>query len=85
MSTTPATKVPELVPARMLNEFAYCPRLAYLEWVQQEWRENTETLEGGWVHRRVDRPEKEKARLHQRSVRLSSDRLGVTAVIDLIE
>ena len=24
----------ELVPARMLNEFAYCPRLCYLEWVQ---------------------------------------------------
>ena len=23
--------VPELIPARMLNEFAYCPRLAYLE------------------------------------------------------
>lgn len=22
-----------LIPARMLNEFAYCPRLAYLEWV----------------------------------------------------
>ena len=27
---------PELVPARMLNEYAYCPRLAYLEWVQGE-------------------------------------------------
>jgi CRISPR-associated protein Cas1 len=26
--------VPELIPARMPNEFAYCPRLAYLEWVQ---------------------------------------------------
>jgi hypothetical protein len=26
--------VPALVPARMLNEFAYCPRLAYLEWSQ---------------------------------------------------
>ena len=25
--------VPELVPARMLNEYANCPRLAYLEWV----------------------------------------------------
>jgi CRISPR-associated protein Cas1 len=27
---------PGLLPARMLNEFAYCPRLCYLEWVQGE-------------------------------------------------
>jgi intracellular sulfur oxidation DsrE/DsrF family protein len=26
--------VPELIPARMLDEFAYCPRLANLEWVR---------------------------------------------------
>jgi CRISPR-associated protein Cas1 len=24
------------LPARMVNEFQYCPRLAYLEWVQGE-------------------------------------------------
>ena len=23
-----------LLPARMVNEYEYCPRLAYLEWVQ---------------------------------------------------
>jgi len=26
-----------LLPARMVNEYQYCPRLAYLEWVQGEW------------------------------------------------
>lgn len=31
----PSEAVP-LVPARMLNEFAYCPRLMYLEWVDGE-------------------------------------------------
>lgn len=36
----------DLVPARMLNEFAYCPRLAYLEWVQGEFRDNLDTREG---------------------------------------
>ncbi len=46
----------ELVPARMLNEFTYCPRLAYLEWVQGEFRENLETREGTFGHRNVDRP-----------------------------
>lgn len=24
---------PALLPVRMLNEFVYCPRLFYLEWV----------------------------------------------------
>lgn len=48
--------VPDLVPARMLNEFAYCPRLAYLEWVQGEFADNLEVLEGRFGHRRVDVP-----------------------------
>lgn len=52
-----------LLPARMLNEFTYCPRLFYLEWVQQEWRENADTVEGSWRHRRVDEPRRQhKAR-----------------------
>ena len=52
--------VPDLVPARMLNEFAYCPRLAYLEWVQGEFSDNLETLEGRFGHRRVDRPDRQE-------------------------
>jgi CRISPR-associated protein Cas1 len=40
----------------MINEYQYCPRLAYLEWVQGEWRESSDTVEGRYVHRRVDRP-----------------------------
>ncbi|MBV5273383.1 MAG: CRISPR-associated endonuclease Cas4/Cas1 [Lamprocystis purpurea] len=45
-----------LLPARMLNEFCYCPRLAYLEWVQGEWEDSSDTVEGRHVHRRVDKP-----------------------------
>lgn len=26
------TELPDLVPARMLNEYVYCPRLFFLEW-----------------------------------------------------
>jgi CRISPR-associated protein Cas1 len=48
--------VPELIPARMLNEFAYCPRLAYLEWVQGEFADSLDTIEGRFGHRRVDEP-----------------------------
>lgn len=48
--------MPELIPVRMLNEFTYCPRLGYLEWVDGEWEENFETLNGSFGHRRVDKP-----------------------------
>ena len=47
---------PDLVPARMLNEYAYCPRLAYLEWVQGEFDDSVDTIEGRFQHRRMDRP-----------------------------
>lgn len=45
-----------LVPARMLNEFVYCPRLAILEWVDGEFRPNADTAEGTLRHATVDRP-----------------------------
>jgi CRISPR-associated protein Cas4 len=82
------------VPARMVNEFQYCPRLAYLEWVQGEWAESADTVEGRGVHRRVDGtagklPEAEAIgddeRIHARSITLSSDRLGLIAKLDLVE
>lgn len=46
--------VPDLVPARILNEHVYCPRLAFLEWVDRRFEHNADTAEGTWVHRRVD-------------------------------
>ena len=58
MTTTAnlSTGAPELVPARMLNEFVYCPRLCYLEWVQGEFAHSADTLDGRFQHRRVDEP-----------------------------
>src|SRR3990167_3323200 len=52
--------VPDLIPARMLNEFAYCPRLAYREWVQGEFADNLEVLEGRFGHRRVEQPSRQE-------------------------
>ena len=47
MSTVDAgVTVPELVPARMVNEFAYCPRLFFLEWVQARFTDSVDTVEG---------------------------------------
>ena len=81
-----------LLPARMVNEYQYCPRLAYLEWVQGEWADSADTVEGRHRHRRVDAgndglPAAEEApeRIHARSVTVSSARLGLIAKIDLVE
>jgi len=83
-----------LLPARMLNEYAYCPRLFHLEYVDQEFRHNTDTLEGRLVHRRVDHEKgvaPQAAELtsqdiiHARSVLLSDQELGAIAKIDLLE
>ena len=91
------TAVPELVPARMLNEFAYCPRLCYLEWVQGEFAHSADTVDGRFQHRRVDRPTGNLAlpppeddaeaaeEIHARSVLLSDEALGAIARIDLVE
>ncbi len=85
---------PEQLPARMLNEFAYCPRLFYLEYVQQEWDHSPDTLEGRFVHRRVDDQGgavpsagelSDESRIHARSVSIGSDTLGAVAKIDLLE
>jgi len=45
----------ELMPVRMLNEYAYCPRLFHLMHVEGRWEDNVFTEEGREVHRRVDR------------------------------
>ena len=83
-----------LLPVRMLNEFQYCPRLAYLEWVQGEWAESADTVEGRAVHKRVDRPSGDlppaaevdsQTNIYARSITLSSNRLGLIAKMDLIE
>jgi CRISPR-associated protein Cas1 len=83
-----------LLPARMINEYVYCPRLAYLEWVQGEWADSGDTVDGRHKHRRVDvaggklpaADEVESGeRIHARSVTISSNRLGLIAKLDLIE
>jgi CRISPR-associated endonuclease Cas1/CRISPR-associated protein Cas4 len=83
-----------LLPARMVNEYQYCPRLAYLEWVQGEWADSSDTVEGRHAHRRVDQPSgnlprpgeaEEGERIHARSITLSSNRLGFIARMDLVE
>lgn len=83
--------VPDLVPARMVNEFSYCPRLFYLEWVESQFADSDDVVDGRFRHRVVDVPTgsaplpgEGEVRV-ARSLRLSSDTLGLVAVVDMVE
>lgn len=47
-------ELPDYLPARMINEYAYCPRLFFYEWVEGLFAESVDTVEGAIQHRRVD-------------------------------
>jgi len=85
--------LPDYLPARMVNEFVYCPRLFFYEWVEGLFQHSVDTLEGKIQHERIDArttelPEPGEAggeAIHARSVTLSSEQLRVIARIDLVE
>ena len=93
LAPPPADENTPLVPARMVNEWVYCPRLAYLEWVEGEWAESGDTAEGRRAHGRVDEgggrlpapDELGEEMTRARAVTLSSERLGVIAKMDVVE
>src|SRR4051812_23522285 len=90
-------ELPDYLPARMVNEYAYCPRLFFYEWVEGLFAESVDTVEGSIQHRRVDAKttalpaatemegEGPSQSIHSRSVQLSSERLRVIAKMDLVE
>lgn len=84
--------LPETIPARMMNEFVYCPRLFHLEWVQRQFATSDDVEEGLYLHRVVDQesgdlpdPSEAWAGRRARSVALTSPTLGLTATLDLVE
>lgn len=97
MATQPNTvpdsrSLPDYLPARMVNEFSYCPRLFFYEWVEGIFLESADTIEGKLQHRRVDRdgaslpsPQDAGGEWKTRSITLSSDAHRLIARIDLLE
>ena len=83
------SKIPDLIPASMLAAFAYCPRLCYIQWVQGEFQDNAETVDGRFQHRWVDAREDEVPEdfqpFHARSVSLTAPEAGVCCRMDLLE
>ena len=49
---------PDYLPARMINEYVYCPRLFHFEQVLGVFVHNEHTVEGAAQHKRVDKPGK---------------------------
>lgn len=89
-----ASELPDYLPARMLNEFIYCPRLFYYEWVEGVFAHNQETVEGALRHATIDARADDLApaeelepdeRAHSRSVSLSSESHQLIARMDLVE
>src|SRR6478672_7658923 len=88
-----ARRLPDYLPARMLNEFVYCPRLFFYEWVDGVFAESGDTVEGSPRHEKISgratalppAGTSDEEKIHARSVTLSSERLKLIAVIELVE
>ena len=75
-------ELPDYLPARMLNEFVYCPRLFFYEWVEGIFAHSADTIEGELRHEKLETksdplpPPDQEAQIHSRSVSLSSETIG---------
>lgn len=101
MSVVPAVKFqgqerlaqPDYLPARMINEYAYCPRLFHYEQVLGVFVHNEYTVDGAARHKRVDKEGKGVPKSDEKiqepviasSITLSSDEHRVIAKLDLAE
>lgn len=79
------------IPVRALNQVTYCERLYYLQYVDAVMPVNEHVESGLFDHRRVDstdlakKPRSERGGVTTRGVALSSETLGITGVLDVIE
>ncbi|MGA7869864.1 MAG: CRISPR-associated endonuclease Cas1 [Candidatus Binatus sp.] len=75
----------------MLNEFVYCPRLFFYEWVEGIFAHSADTIEGELRHEKLETksdplpPPDQEAQIHSRSVSLSSETHRLIAKMDLVE
>ena len=84
-----------IIPVRMLDEFAYCARLFYLEMIHGEFEDSSDTIEGRFVHRNVDETNSgllpsadnldPSMKIKSKSVTMGSEKYGIISKIDLVE
>ena len=90
---SPRLDLPEYVPARMVNEYVYCPRLFFYEWVEGVFAHSADTIEGSLRHEKLGEKSEPlppadaegEAPVRARSVELSSEAYKLIAKIDLVE
>lgn len=100
MPTVVAQSVPTVevidippMPVRRLQNFVYCPRLFYYQWVENIFVENADTVEGSTVHNKADQPSRmadaEALDLPEgrslRSLQIENTELALVGKIDVIE
>lgn len=71
-----------------IQHYAFCPRQWALAYVDSQWEDNHLTIEGNWLHRKVDDPyamEYDRGTVTLRSVPVKSYKLGVFGIADLLE
>lgn len=81
------------MPVRRLQNFVYCPRLFYYQWVEDIFVENADTVEGASIHSKADAPthlqDVENLDLPPgrsiRSLQLENMELGLVGKIDILE
>ena len=84
----------DILPVRMVNEYAYCPRLFHLMYVSERWDDNIYTEQGRSIHARLDAEtdplppppvDPDEPPVIARSVSLGSEILGLSGKLDLLE
>lgn len=71
-----------------IQHFQFCTRQWALIHIEQEWKENTKTLEGQHLHRKADDPfqrEKRGSKLIVRAMPVYSERLNISGQCDVVE
>ena len=77
----------DYLPISSLNEFAYCPKNAWLMLAEGAWEDTADTVAGRLLHERADSSTRSVVGgvTQIRTVYLYSDRYGLTGIADLVE
>ncbi len=78
----------DLIPVSALCHLVYCPRQCALMFIENIWEDNLFTIEGSQLHEKVHQDEPLEARGDlriARSLRIKSNRLGLTGITDVVE
>ncbi len=71
-----------------IQHFQFCPRQWALIHIEQQWEENSRTVEGQHLHKKADNPyarEKRKDKLMVRGMAIKSEALNISGQCDVVE